>query len=523
MKNPKTHLLKILKRAFFEARKNKESNTANHVLCQLPEHSMKRETFLKHAAFTTVALSTGSSLSSCKKDDNGLKKAVRIGIVGAGIAGLHAAYVLKQNGYYSEIFEASSRAGGRIFTKKDLLNNGITTELGGEFIDSDHEDMLQLAATFGLNVFDLESLTETALIQDRFYFDNQIFSFDDLVNVFQPFAGAIQTDIDLLPETIDYHTTDANIIALDNISLATYLQQKGINGWLYEFIKVAYLTEYGLEIEEQSCINFLFLFVPDYLVNDGEVFGESNERYKIEGGNQQIIDFLEKEAASLTLNHVLQAIKQINGMYELFFTNGTRRVFDIVLLTLPFTILRNLSIEVDMPEVKKNSIQQLGYGKNAKLFAGFNNRIWRAQGFLGQVFTDANFQLGWDSSQMQMGTGGAYTFFIGGNESDALGMSSPEQKLSQYLQQLENVFPGISAEYNGKVDKFHWPTHPFTKGSYACYKVGQWTTIGGAEIEPVGNLFFAGEHCSVNFQGYMNGGAETGRIAAENIVSVLSK
>ncbi len=64
----------------------------------------------------------------------------------------------------------------------------------------------------------------------------------------------------------------------------------------------------------------------------------------------------------------------------------------------------------------------------------------------------------------------------------------------------------------------HWPEHPFTRGSYACYKVGQYTTIRGAEIKPVGNLFFAGEHCSSYYQGFMNGAAETGRMAANEVV-----
>ena len=56
--------------------------------------------------------------------------------------------------------------------------------------------------------------------------------------------------------------------------------------------------------------------------------------------------------------------------------------------------------------------------------------------------------------------------------------------------------------------RFHWPSHPWTRGSYACYQVGQWTTIGGAEGERVGNLHFAGEHCSLRAQGFMEGGCE---------------
>lgn len=68
-----------------------------------------------------------------------------------------------------------------------------------------------------------------------------------------------------------------------------------------------------------------------------------------------------------------------------------------------------------------------------------------------------------------------------------------------------------------------WPTFPFTKASYIAWSVGQYTTIAGSEIETVGNLYFAGEHTSYNFQGYMNGGAVTGRIAARSILRAMKK
>ena len=63
----------------------------------------------------------------------------------------------------------------------------------------------------------------------------------------------------------------------------------------------------------------------------------------------------------------------------------------------------------------------------------------------------------------------------------------------------------------------HWPTYPHTRASYTCYRPGQWTTLAGAEFDPVGNMYFAGEHCSLEFQGFMNGAAETGRAAAKLI------
>jgi len=69
--------------------------------------------------------------------------------------------------------------------------------------------------------------------------------------------------------------------------------------------------------------------------------------------------------------------------------------------------------------------------------------------------------------------------------------------------------------------RFHWPTFEWTKGSYACYLPGQWTRFGGAEGERVGNLHFCGEHTSVDFQGYMEGAAESGERAAAEILADL--
>lgn len=69
----------------------------------------------------------------------------------------------------------------------------------------------------------------------------------------------------------------------------------------------------------------------------------------------------------------------------------------------------------------------------------------------------------------------------------------------------------------------HWPTNPFVRGSYASYKVGQWTAFRGAEGEPAGRLHFAGEHCSLESQGFMNGGCETGERVAQEVLAVMGR
>jgi hypothetical protein len=68
-----------------------------------------------------------------------------VAIIGAGVAGLTAAYRLLQAGVPCEIFEGSERTGGRILTKYDFNKDGMFCELGGELVDTNHEDLIALA------------------------------------------------------------------------------------------------------------------------------------------------------------------------------------------------------------------------------------------------------------------------------------------------------------------------------------------------------------------------------------------
>ena len=99
---------------------------------------------------------------------------------------------------------------------------------------------------------------------------------------------------------------------------------------------------------------------------------------------------------------------------------------------------------------------------------------------------------------------------------------SDRARLRRELRARRRAITGATRARTDKVSRFHWPTFPWTRGSYSCYKPGQWTTIAGAESLPVGNLFFAGEHCSYDFQGYMNGAAQSGADAAVAVMGRLS-
>jgi monoamine oxidase len=366
---------------------------------------------------------------------------------------------------------------------------------------------------------DMQAPAEAGL-KDAYFFGGRRYTEAEVIRAFRPVARRIAADLDTLDERIDFrHPGGAT--ALDRLSLSAYLERVGATGWLGRLLEIAYVTEFGLDAGEQSALNFVTLVGTD-LSAGFKIVGDSDERYKVRGGNQRITNALAGRLdGQIVLGHSLAAVRSRGRGFVLTFDRrgaGPLDVTaDVVILALPFTTLREVGVGVALPAFKLRAIRELGYGTNAKLMHGLLERPWRARGESGAAYADVGFQLCWDNSRAQPGPLGGITLFSGGTPGLRVGEGSIDDQFARLMPGVERVFPGVGAARTGRGARWHWPTYPFTRGSYACYKPGQWTGIRGAEAEPVGNLFFAGEHCSLDYQGYMNGGAETGRLAAEAV------
>jgi monoamine oxidase len=478
---------------------------------------MDRREFLKGAA----VLGTAAMLPGCRGSGSTQAGGPRIAIVGAGIAGLSAAHHLAKAGIKAEIYEAGHRPGGRIMTLKDVMGPGLWTEAGGEFIDSTHADLLGLAREMGLPLSDMQGEAYAAYRPTAWRFGGRNRSEAEVLAEVKLAAKRLQGDIDALPEEIAAGTAGA-AEELDHLSLEEYLERRGVTGWFGDLLATAYATEFGLDAGEQSCLNLLTMVDLDASHGEFRVYGDSDERYRVEGGNQQITDALARKYESdLRYGHRLEALDGGSGGYRLHFqgpSGAVEKRADAVILALPFTLLRAVDLRLELPPGKRRAIAELGMGTNAKLFVGYKERTWRKNGWLGGFHTDGAVQGGWDHTQTQAGDACGLTVFQGGRAGVELGAGTPLSRADAFADELEALFPGSRAARNGRVGAFHWPTYPLSLGSYSCYRTGQWTGIGGEEGRSVGDLHFAGEHCSAEFQGYMNGGAETGRLAAEAIL-----
>lgn len=476
--------------------------------------SLSRRVFLSQSS--RLALSGGlASLLGCR-EKRPTQTTPRIAIIGAGIAGLTAAHYLEKAGLTATLYDAQSRVGGRIVSAQGLLADGITTEMGGEFIDSNHDDVRYFCRLFNLPLLDTKAGSEARLVSTDYYFGGRRITEAEIREAFRPFSARVRADIASFPESLD--PNHPAVRSLDRLSIDAYLERIGMSGWLSEVIRGSFTSELGLESEEQSSLNLLVMLNPD-VSKQVELYGDSDERYKVIGGNERIVTELSRSLSSpVQLGWQLERLRARATDYELAFTNGQTQTADFVLLTVPFSVLRTVRLDVELPERKRRCIAGLGYGMQSKLFLGVNERIWREQGYTGYVLSD-HVHNGWDSSQMQHNNAGpgGYSLFLGGEKGRTLALSQADV----YLKGVNSVFPGVAATYNGRKNLYNWNQNMFARGAYACYKVGQVSDFGGSEGQRVGNLFFAGEHCSVEFQGFMNGGAETGRRAAEDIVRMM--
>lgn len=448
----------------------------------------------------------------------------KIAIIGAGIAGLNAAITLQEKGITADVYEASQRAGGRMFTGYNILGEGLSTELGAEFIDTDHAEMIRLVRKYNLELLDTFQQSEQGL-SDTLYFNGNYYSEADAAKEFLKLLPKIIPDKRSLSPNINaFHYSESDRF-FDNMTMTQYLDRIGSAGWFREAMISLQLSENGASPDVQSALNLLLY--ADVANAGGRLHVYySNERYKIKGGNQQLPILMAKDVTNgVKYGYELKKVTSNNGLYTVNFTkkdgSNFSASYDIVLFALPFTILRNVTLDIPLPQWKRDVINQHGYGNNAKLLLGFKKRYWRDNGLNGGFLTDNETQGGWDNTTLQPGTTGGITIYKCSDEAVALGDGTIQQQVDTNLPLLNDVLPGAIDNFNNKAQRMVWPTYPYSKASYSCYFAGQYTTLLGKQIIPVDNLYFAGEHCSINYWGFMNGAAETGRAAALSIIKKL--
>lgn len=231
------------------------------------------------------------------------------------------------------------------------------------------------------------------------------------------------------------------------------------------------------------------------------------------------------------LGHRLVAVHHHgNGTYTVTLAvDGSIRSVraDHVVLALPFTKLREVELTgVELPARQLRAIRHEPLGPNSKIGLQFSRRVWNAEHWTGTMYTDEIVQGGWETTIDQPQPHGIMIALPGGAVGADLGRKyrlktyegpAPEAMVRDYLRCFEVNFPGIAAAYNGKA-YYSWSSgDPHVGGAYSYLKAGQYTSFNGLQGRRNGNLHFAGEHTSLNFQGYLEGALRSGYRCANEI------
>ncbi|MEY2518192.1 MAG: monoamine oxidase [bacterium] len=508
------------------------------------DRELTRREFLVAGAAAGAALST---LGALRPSAARAASSPRIAIVGAGIAGLNACLALADSGLDSTVYEASNRVGGRMHSDATTwAASGQTSEWCGELIDQGHKTILSLAQRFHLPTANLLA-GEPNRSEDTYRFFGRYYTQAQADGDFQPVHQALQRDVAAAsyPTTYLIHTSAG--IALDNMSVYQWIESRvpgGHSSSLGQLLDVAYNIEYGAETSDQSALNLVYLLGYHNSPGNFAIFGASNEKYHIIGGNQQLPEAMaEQLGAKIQRRWAMTSLKRNkDGTVGLTFSTpmGTKSVTaDYAILALPFAVLSTLNYRgANFDPLKVQAITQLGRGRNDKLQLQFDTRFWDTAGAWpgignGNSYADTGYQNTWDVTRSQPGTPGILVNYTGGDTAGAFTPSIPYSTAADnpqviayaqtFLSQIESVYPGLSRHWTGRASLSVPLLDPNLNTSYSYWKVGQYHTFAGYEGVRQGNILFAGEHCSQDFQGFMEGGAAEGARAAGEILSDLKR
>jgi monoamine oxidase len=506
------------------------------------------------------------------------KKPPRIAIVGAGISGLSAALKLADAGLGSgvTVYESSNRIGGRMFSNSAAVagaaywDDNQVSEWCGELVDTPHVTILGLCKRFGIPVDDLPASAPKGSTTVSF-FDGEYYTEEEVRKDFAAVFKKIQSDAEsAVPkkkndgspnkdETAVFDAITEAGKALDKMSVFEWIEKNVPGGHKSKFGKLldaAYGSELGADTSEQSALNLVLLLAT---ITDGKFapFGDSDERFHIRGGNQllplAIADDLKKRLGPdvIQMNTALTKItKNQDGTITLALnvksggkTQPIEVTADTVILTLPFAVLADAVdfVAAGFDERKTRAIRELGRGRCSKLQVQFKSRLWNTAGPWGvnngeETFSDNGNQCSWHVTRGQPGASGIINGYSGGSLTDkraaiaqtAFGKANVgsmgaaiASMATELVGQLDQIFPGVKALYTGKATLSIPHLDENFRVSYAFWKVGQYQAFAGYERVPQGSIFFGGEHCSVNFQGFMEGGAAEGVRAATEVLAAV--
>ena len=464
-----------------------------------------------------------------------------ITIIGAGIAGLVAAYELERLGHTVDIMEASNRVGGRVWTHR--FGNEVDApyaELGAMRIPSEHQHTLHYVQEMGLsdklckfvtvfeeqnafmniegNIFRMKDAPR--LLQERY---QGIFTDTRYSEKTRLFAAWLKTIVDTISPGNLRSSLEADLHShlmdeLERLDLEPYFSENGETIDLNSFIQ----DNPGFRA---CCSKALDMFLSDIIVET------SHTLLQLKGGMEQIIHRLVESINSpIQCNQPVVAMRLRENYTEIdYLENGQlqTRICDYVLNTIPFSVMRKMELS-GFDARKLDSIHNTIYCPATKVAFHTKEAFWQQQGINGGAsFSGAGVrQTYYPSVKFNPNHGSvmlaSYTI---GDDADVLGNMTEQQRHDYVKDVVGKVHPELLAEgMVSNVASIAWGNYEWSAGGCTVHWGNDTSdesnhTVNYLEAaRPQNNMFFAGEHCS-RFPAWLQGSIESALEAVYDIVS----
>jgi monoamine oxidase len=434
---------------------------------------------------------------------------VSVLVAGAGFAGLAAARDLVARGATVTVIDARDRVGGRVWTIRDGFAEGQHAEAGGDFIDEEQHELRSLAAELGLKV--------TRILKGGF--------------------GYVRADSSGRPTIIGSKVTrgwDRLAQELRNVSrpyaLAEHRWDSPITADLTRRSVASWLDEVKADPDLRATATGLrgfFLADPEELslialIDQFSVDGAPGGLYRIEGGADRLAQGLANPLGDrLRLKTELVALSHRGKVVRASLKHNrtlSQVNCDYAILALPATLLRRIPITPALPAQQHEAVARLKYGRATRTLLQFSKRFWRADGRPRAFGSPLSFGAVWDGNEEQRGRAGILSLLAGGGASDATQAIVAKHGAGGLADALDWL--GSKGSELLASRQFVWEQDPYARGGYAFFDPGFDPSLRAWLSRPAGRLFFAGEHTSIRWQGYMNGAIESGRRAAAEVSAV---
>ncbi|MBC8035214.1 MAG: FAD-dependent oxidoreductase [Chitinophagaceae bacterium] len=412
-------------------------------------------------------------------------------IIGAGLAGLAAAYQLKKKKIGFVILESRTRIGGRVLSHH--MTPELVVELGGEWVGNSHTGMHSLCAEMGLNL--LNNQLDTHLIY------RGVYSSKGNWGVSNEWKAKFTSILKEYPKL-----TEADKMQLDKMDWWRYLVSNGCEGRDLDLRELADSTDFGESIRHVSAYAALAEYAESSEKNEMDL--------KIEGGNGMLASKLAERIGKehILTGHTVNRIVQGSGV-KVYCDNG--KVFEgsKLICTLPTFAMNKIDWQPGLPAEKKAAINELQYARINKHAMLFNQRFWQDESF--DMITDQAPHYFYHATKNQPSEQGILVSYTIGDKA-ALAANQGNEWNAEMVQSTLKPFFGDVKSLMKDQTNYYWGDDDYSKGAYALFGVNQWFRIRPILEKTFLHTHFAGEHLA-DWQGFMEGAINTGEAAAGKI------